>query len=131
VISSGALPHKVLLIDDSALSIAAATVVLEGAGYDVRSASEVGEFSKVLGAWRPDVILADVHMPSISGVELCRLLKSSYETAHVAVVLYSAAPTEELERMARECEADGFLSKMRGVESLPAELQLLIDTALF
>lgn len=123
--------HRVLLIDDSELSLEAASIVLQGAGYDVRTCSEVGEFSKVIGSWRPDVILADVHMPSISGVELCRLLKASYETAHVPVVLYSAAPTEELERLARECEADGFLSKMRGVDSLPGELQLLIDTALF
>ncbi|MCW5804875.1 MAG: response regulator [Deltaproteobacteria bacterium] len=125
------MPHKVLLIDDSALTLEAATVVLEGAGYDVRAAREVAEFSQVLGTWRPDVILADVHMPSMSGVELCRLLKSQYETAHVPVVLYSAAPPDELARMARECEADGFLSKMRGVESLPDELQLVIDTALF
>jgi CheY-like chemotaxis protein len=121
----------VLLIDDSAISLQAAAHVLEGAGYEVRTASEVSEFSQVLGAWRPDVILADVNMPTMSGVELCRLLKSRYDTAHVAVVLYSAAPDVQLAQMARDCEADGFLSKMHGVDSLPEELQLLIDTALF
>ena len=70
-------------------------------------------------------------MPNITGVELCRMLKASYETAHVPVVLFSALPPSELEGLARDCEADGFLSKTSGLEQLPRELKLLIDTALF
>ena len=57
--------------------------------------------------------------------------KSNYETAHVPVVLFSAVPHNELEGMARDCEADGFLSKANGLDRLPKELALLIDTALF
>ena len=56
------------------------------------------------------------------------MLKSSYETAHVPVVLFSAVPSHELETLARECEADGFLSKANGLERLPQELELLIET---
>ena len=78
----------------------------------------------------PD-FLTDVTMPQMSGVELCRLLKSSYETAHVPVVLFSAMSNDELELLARECEADGFLSKANGLDQLPAELDRLIGTALF
>ena len=70
-------------------------------------------------------------MPGVSGLELCRMLKSSYETAHVPVVLFSALGAGELEDMARECEADGFLSKANGLERLPNDLALLIDSALF
>jgi DNA-binding response OmpR family regulator len=64
-------------------------------------------------------------------VELCRLLKSSYETAHVPVVLFSALTNEELEVLARECDADGFLSKVNGLERLPDELGLLIHSNIF
>jgi CheY-like chemotaxis protein len=85
----------------------------------------------VLGGWRPDVILTDVDMPGVTGPELCRMLKSSYETAHVPVVLFSAVPSQELEHLARECEADGFLSKAAGLDRLPQELERLIETALF
>jgi CheY-like chemotaxis protein len=70
-------------------------------------------------------------MPGVSGLELCRMLKSNYETAHVPVVLFSAVPHNELEDMARDCEADGFLSKANGLDRLPKELALLIETALF
>jgi CheY-like chemotaxis protein len=122
---------KVLLIDDSEISLHFAAAVLERAGYDVRTAMSIDEFDVTLGEWRPDLILTDVKMPGVSGVELCRLLKSRYETAHVPVVLFSAIAPEELEGLARECEADGYLSKVNGLERLPEELALLIDTALF
>jgi hypothetical protein len=59
------------------------------------------------------------------------MLKSSYETAHVPVVLFSAEPNDVLANMARACEADGFLSKINGLVRLSDELDLLFETALF
>lgn len=123
--------HKVLLIDDSEISLHFASQALVKAGYDVRTSMDVHEFRAALGEWRPDLILTDVSMPGMSGVELCRLLKSSYETAHVPVVLFSAMSNEELELLARDCEADGFLSKVNGLDRLPQELGVLIESALF
>jgi CheY-like chemotaxis protein len=123
--------RKVLLIDDSEIALHFASRVLGRAGFDVRTTLDVHDLNNVLGGWRPDVILTDVDMPGLTGPELCRILKSSYETAHVPVVLFSAVPSQELETMARDCEADGFLSKANGLERLPEELELLIETTLF
>jgi CheY-like chemotaxis protein len=120
--------RRVLLIDDSEISLHFAAQALIRAGYDVSTSTEVQEFKATLGDWRPDVILTDVSMPGMSGVELCRLLKSSYETAHVPVLLFSALSTEELEKLARECDADGYLSKVSGLERLPEELALLLES---
>jgi len=123
--------RKILLIDDSEVSLHFASRVLGKAGFDVRTTLDVNDLHSVLGGWRPDIILTDVDMPGLTGPELCRMLKSSYETAHVPVVLFSAVPSQQLETMARECEADGFLSKANGLDSLPQELELLIESALF
>lgn len=123
--------RKVLLIDDSPISLHFTSNVLSRAGFEVRSSTDPYELSSVLGGWRPDVILTDVDMPNVTGVELCRMLKSSYETAHVPVVLFSALPPAQLEALARDCEADGFLSKANGLDQLTKELKTLIDTALF
>lgn len=123
--------HKVLLIDDSEISLHFVAGVLLRAGYEVRTADDIDKLETVLGDWRPDIILTDVNMPGISGLELCRMLKSSYDTAHVPVVLFSAVPPEELEGMARDCEADGFLSKASGLDRLPTELAAMIEAAVF
>jgi CheY-like chemotaxis protein len=120
--------HKVLLIDDSEISLHFASQALVKAGYEVKTSTDV---ELALGGWTPDVILTDVSMPGMTGVELCRLLKSRYETAHVPVVLFSALSSEELETLARECEADGFISKSSGLERLPQEIARLLDAALF
>lgn len=122
--------HRVLVIDDSEMSLMVVSAALERAGYDVRTSSEPHSVRSALGAWQPDVILTDVTMPGMSGVELCRLLKTTYDTAHVPVVLFSALDAEELERLAQECEADAFLAKV-DVERLPDQLARLIETAVF
>lgn len=123
--------RKILLIDDSEVSLHFTSRVLGKAGYEVRATHDVHDLHSLLGGWRPDVILTDVDMPDVTGPELCRILKSTYETAHVPVVLFSAVPSHELETVARECEADGFLSKANGLERLPEELERLFETALF
>lgn len=126
-----AVRRKVLLIDDSEVSLHFTASVLTRAGFEVKTSTDPYELGSVLGGWRPEVILTDVDMPGLTGNELCRMLKSSYETAHVPVVLFSALPTGELEELARECDADGFLSKAAGLEQLPKQLTYLIETAQF
>ncbi|MBA3396657.1 MAG: response regulator [Deltaproteobacteria bacterium] len=120
-------PKQVLLIDDNELTLRMVAKVLSHAGYQVRTASNVEELTSALGEWRPDVILTDVNMPGTSGVELCRRLKATYETAHVPVVLLSALPEAELELLARTCEADGYLTKSN-LAQLPTELQMLVES---
>ncbi|HEU0034061.1 MAG TPA: response regulator [Kofleriaceae bacterium] len=123
--------RKILLIDDSEVSLHFTSNVLARAGYEVKTSSEVLQLHATLGGWRPDLILTDVDMPGMTGVELCRLLKSSYETADVPVVLFSALPPDELATLARDCEADGFLSKAQGLDQLPKEVAFLFENALF
>jgi twitching motility two-component system response regulator PilH len=122
---------KVLLIDDSELSLELAAVVLAESGFDVRTSTTVRDFDLALGEWRPDLILTDVKMPGVSGVELCRFLKSRYETAHVPVVLFSGLPPSELMVLARECEADGYLSKLSGFDKLGEEVAFFLHASPF
>jgi len=126
----GGSSYKLLVIDDSEFTLHIVSATLTNAGYEVRTSSGVEDLQTTLGGWKPDVILTDVDMPGMSGVELCRRLKATYDTAHVPVVLFSARSHAELETLARECEADGFLCKS-GLERLPDELGLVIDSVLF
>lgn len=109
---------RILILDDSEISLEMGRFVLEERGYDVATAANLAEFGSRLQAFRPDIILTDHVMPEISGAELVRLLKRDYETQGIPVVLFSSKPDEELAVIAAESGADGHLSKAAGIEEL-------------
>lgn len=117
--------YRLLLIDDSEISINFARAVLEGCGYQVHAVTDVAKIDTDLADWVPDLILTDVNMPDLSGDQLCKMLKAHYDTAHVPVVLFSSLANEELEKLSRECHADGFLTKRDGLGQLCDHVETL------
>jgi CheY-like chemotaxis protein len=119
--------YRVLVIDDSEITLELECEALEQAGFEVRATSSVDRLDAVLADWTPELILTDVNMPGMNGDALCRRLKARYETAHVPIVLCSTLSRAELEELARSCEAEGFVSKSEGLDRLGEELRLICD----
>jgi CheY-like chemotaxis protein len=109
---------RILILDDSEISLEMGRFVLEERGYEVATAANLAEFGNRLQTFHPDIILSDHVMPEISGAELVRLLKRDYETQGIPVVLFSSKPEAELALLAAESGADGHLSKAEGIEQL-------------
>ena len=126
-----AIGARVLIIDDDATALWMAQQFLDDAGFDVQCASSLFEFETMLAASAPDIVVADVNMPSLSGAELCRILKGRYQTAHIPIVLFSALPDTELAQVAESCEAERYLSKLAGLDQLAEHLELLCQRALW
>jgi PleD family two-component response regulator len=118
---------KVLIIDDSDLTLAAATAALEREGFEVRTATTLGSFSGILNSWSPHVVLTDVDMPGLTGPELCTWIKSRIQTADVPILLYSGLPDDELASLAVEAGADGYVAKARGLRHMVKELRSFCD----
>jgi AraC-like DNA-binding protein/ligand-binding sensor domain-containing protein len=59
----------------------------------------------------PDIILCETHLPEISGIELCSMLKSNLKTDHIPVILLSSQPSEEQALESIRCEADYYFVK--------------------
>ncbi len=119
--------RKILLIDDSEITLAMEKSVLEARGYDVQAASTLVEFEKLLKAFRPDLILTDIHMPEAKGTDICRTLKNEYGTQDIPIVLFSSLDDEELEKLAAQVGADGFLSKANGLDALGEKVDELVS----
>jgi DNA-binding response OmpR family regulator len=122
---------RVLLIDDDTTALWMAKQFLSDAGFDARGAATLFEFHALLDDWAPDVVVADVDMPSLTGPELCRVLKDRYATAHIPVVLFSALPDDELGALAATCEAEIWLNKTAGLEELVQRLDELCKRTLW
>ncbi|MEW5739943.1 MAG: response regulator [Myxococcota bacterium] len=122
---------RILLIDDSEITLAMEKAVLEARGYDVRATSTLMEFEKMLADFKPHVILTDIHMPEAKGTDICRTLKNEYGTQDIPIVLFSSLKDEELEALATQVGADGYLSKAHGVEALGEKVDELFESIIW
>lgn len=127
--SHGAV-YRVLVIDDSPFFLTLLREQLRRSGFEVETASSVLQFDRLLESWQPNIVLADVHMPDISGVQLCTRLKEGLEE-FVPVILFSARSDKELASLAESCGADGFISKNVGSKQLAAEVTELIESIIW
>lgn len=119
---------RILLLDDSEITLAMEKAVLEAHGYEVRATSSLLEFEKALEGWRPQVILTDIHMPEVKGTDICRILKQEYDTQDIPIVLFSSLSDAELETLAGQVGADGWLSKNNGIERLAEKVDELVQS---
>jgi len=83
-----------------------------------------------IGATRPHLVVMDVYMPGLDGIEVCRRLKANPETQEVMVVLASARMTGELEAEARAAGARRGLRKPIDVAAILDELGVAIRSAI-
>jgi CheY-like chemotaxis protein len=122
---------KILLLDDSVITLEMEQAVLEERGYDVAVASNLIEFQAALDAFQPEVILTDLMMPDISGKDIVRVLKQDFHTERIPIVLFSSRPDEELAEIAEQAGADGYLSKSHGIEKLGDMVDELVDSIIW
>ena len=122
---------RILLLDDSTITLEMEKAVLEDRGYKVSIASNLLEFQKELDAFQPEIILTDLMMPDISGKDIVRVLKQDFHTEKIPIILFSSKPDDELEQISEQAGADGFLSKSHGIEKLGDMVDEMVDSILW
>lgn len=113
---------KILLVDDSEICRTVATCILEDSGHCVIALESPLGLDEALDAERPDLVLVDVDMPSMSGEKVVELIRLHDPTSRA--VLYSDRPEAELRRLAALSGAVGFIPKSVG----PQDLVRLVET---
>jgi CheY-like chemotaxis protein len=122
---------RILLLDDSTITLEMEKAVLEERGYKVAIASNLLEFQKQLDVFQPEIILTDLMMPDISGKDIVRVLKQDFHTEKIPIILFSSKTDEELEPIAEQAGADGFLSKSHGIDRLGDMVDELVDSIIW
>jgi PleD family two-component response regulator len=124
-------PRRILLIDDSEITLVLEKSALEARGYDVRATSTLIEFERVLSEFKPHLILTDIHMPEVQGTDICRTLKNEFNTQDIPIVLFSSLDDDQLGALAEQVGADGYLSKMHGLEALGEKVDELVESIIW
>lgn len=98
----------VLVADDNDGIVASLTMLLEYGGYKVISIMTGRDVEKIAAPF-PDLILLDISMGDVSGVDVCKRLKTRHDTRGIPIVIISAHP--DMESMIRGSGASGFIEK--------------------
>lgn len=104
-------PARLLVVEDDDDIRALFAATLHRAGYHPRVASSGQQALEQAGELVPDLVISDVSMPGLSGLDVCRALKSHPQTAATVVLLISALSTEQDREAGLQAGADDYLTK--------------------
>ncbi|HZU75766.1 MAG TPA: response regulator [Dehalococcoidia bacterium] len=110
---------RVLVVDDEEPILSIVAEVVEDMGHQVLRAVNGREALQVIRATPPEIVLSDVMMPFLNGLDLCRTIKADPATKHIVVVLMSAVPADR----GQAVDADGFVHKPFSLEDVEAAIE--------
>ena len=84
------MPARILVVDDLPASVEVLAAKLTSEYYDVLTATDGATALEIVHEQDPDLVLLDVMMPGMDGVEVCRHIKEDPETTHIPVVMVTA-----------------------------------------
>jgi CheY-like chemotaxis protein len=116
--------RELLVVDDDPFIRRLITTTLEDvAHFELLEASDGNQALELAQRHRPQIVLLDVDIPGIDGIEVCRALRASDATSDATVVMLTAAHGDEIEARAGAAGADLFLTKPFS----PLDLLRLVD----
>lgn len=104
-------PPKILIVDDIIVNVKVLENIIENEGYTALCAMSVQEALDIMKNTMPQLILSDFSMPGMSGLEFCRLLKSSPRTRDIPFVFITVADSREEKKEAFSAGAVDFIPK--------------------
>lgn len=117
--------HSLLIVEDNE-DLLQLMVKLLGTEYRIYTAVNGKEAIEIVEQEDINLIVSDVMMPEMDGIELCRYIKSNIDTSHIPIILLTAKNKEEDRVEAYESGADGFISKPFNLSVLHARISNLL-----
>ena len=111
--------RNILVVDDESQITRVLRMALSGHGYNVRTAGDGVEALEVMQQWTPDLVITDLSMPNMGGLELCRRIRSK---SAVSIIVLSVRGDEGLKVEALDSGADDYVTKPFNMHELVARV---------
>src|SRR6266568_4366132 len=114
---------RVLVVDDEPQITRVLRTVLSSQGYQVRTAAEGEAALASFNEWRPELVITDLFMPHMDGLELCRRIRA---VSNVPIIVLSVKGEERTKVEALDCGADDYVTKPFGIDELLARVRVAL-----
>ena len=111
---------KILVVDDEAQIIRVMRHILSAHQYEIKTANDGESALEIFRYWQPDLVVTDLQMPNVGGLELCRRLR---EMSTVPIIVLSVKKEEETIVEALDAGADDYVTKPFGTNELLARVR--------
>jgi two-component system, cell cycle response regulator DivK len=118
---------EILIVDDNPVNLKLAHLLLVGEGHHVRTAGDAEEALEVLKVFRPRLILMDIQLPGMDGLELTRRLKADPETRDITVIGLTAYAMKGDEEKILAAGCDGYIPKPIDTRTLPTVISQYLE----
>jgi two-component system, cell cycle response regulator DivK len=119
--------HVILLVEDNERNLKLVRDVLEYVGYDVRVARTAEDGIALAVKERPDLVLMDLQLPGIDGMEALRRLRENVRTADIPVVAVTAQAMKQDRERALEAGFNGYIEKPISVRAFPDQVRSFLS----
>ena len=118
--------RRILVVDDEPQITRVLRTSLSSQGYDIRVANDGETALEIMKDWTPDLVITDLSMPNMDGLELCRRLRLSTK---IPIIVLSVKGEEKTKVQALDAGADDYVTKPFGIEELLARVRASLRRA--
>ncbi len=123
------MPKKVLIVEDNELNMKLFADLLEAHGYDTRQTREGLKAIGIARSYKPDLILMDIQLPEVSGLEVTKWIKDDKDLADIPVVAVTAFAMKGDEKRIRDGGCEAYIAKPITVSSFLATVRKFVEAA--
>ena len=119
------MAKKILMIEDDPNLSETIGDIFETEGYKVVTAVDGSEGLRKVKEDKPDLLILDIMLPDMDGIEVCRYLRADPKTAHLPIIMLTARTLPEEQKIGFETGADDYLAKPVGPSELLTRVKAL------
>src|SRR5215469_11335952 len=124
--SNSEVKRNILVVDDEPQITRVLKTTLSGQGYGVRTAADGEEALQEMKSWEPDVIITDLRMPRMDGLELCRRVRAD---SRIPIIVLSVKGEETIKVESLDAGADDYITKPFSINELLARVRAALRRA--
>jgi len=117
---------NILVVDDEPQITRVLKTTLSSQGYGIRTASDGEEALQLMKGWAPDLVVTDLRMPNVDGLELCRRIRTE---SRIPIIVLSVKGEETIKVEALDAGADDYITKPFSVNELLARVRAALRRA--